>query len=134
MRIIKIYTTAGSGGELHTDVTTFGALKSLLTSEKGINTSSMKCLVGETKNELSVDDAILPEGNFKLYIVPQQTKSGSSEDIIESIREKIEEIEDLLETLEASIEDAPIKDNTSAPHVQSWEDELAMRDIAKLSR
>ena len=75
MRKIKIFTTTGIPGVIKTDVTTFEGLKPLLL-EQNINLESTKVLVGETKLELSENEAILPDGDFKLFIVPVKTKSG----------------------------------------------------------
>lgn len=77
-RVIKIYSTQGTSGTIETNVETLGQLKPLLES-RGINFSGMKMLIGETKNEISMDDAILPSGNFKMFLMPAKTKSGSEE-------------------------------------------------------
>lgn len=98
-RKIKIYTTAGMPGTIETNVTTLGQLKPLL-SQREINYSGMKMLVGETKNELSVDEATLPEGDFKLYLMPAKTKSGVDFDEME---ENIDNIITCLSRLEDKI-------------------------------
>lgn len=79
-RKIKIYTTLGSPGTIETAVTTLGDLRPEL-SGRGIDISGMKLLIGETRNELSEDVAILPEGDFKLYLVPSKTKSGATDNV-----------------------------------------------------
>jgi hypothetical protein len=76
MRQIKVITTAGAPGFIQTDVTTFGQLKPLLV-ERNINLDNMKALEGSTKNEFSLDEALLPEGDFKLFLVPVKNKFGS---------------------------------------------------------
>ena len=76
MRKIKILTTRGTSGEVETNVQTAGELRPLL-QERGIETSGMKMMVKETRNELTRDDAVLPEGDFKLFLMPAKTKSGS---------------------------------------------------------
>lgn len=86
-RSIKVYTTVGVSGTVETNVRTLGELKPILRQQE-IDYSGMKMLVGETKNELNVDDAVLPEGDFKLYLVPQKTKSGSIEDTLEEIQDE----------------------------------------------
>ena len=88
-RKIKIYTTAGMPGTIETNVSTLGELKPLL-RQREINYDGMKLLVGETKNELSQDEAILPEGDFKLYLMPAKTKSGVDFDEMEETLERIE--------------------------------------------
>ena len=89
MRKIKIYTTAGMPGTIETNISTLGELKPLL-RQREINYDGMKMLVGETKNELSVDEATLPEGDFKLYLMPAKTKSGVDFDEMEDTLDRIE--------------------------------------------
>ena len=94
-RKIKIYTTNGMPGTIETNVSTLGELKPIL-RQREVNYDGMKLLVGETKNELSQDEAILPEGDFKLYLMPAKTKSGvdfdEMEDTLERIENKVDEI------------------------------------------
>lgn len=108
-RKIKIYTTNGMPGTIETNVSTLGELKPIL-RQREINYDGMKLLVGETKNELSQDEAILPEGDFKLYLMPVKTKSGiDSEEveenitniygIVENIEEKLDKVLNLLSNL-----------------------------------
>lgn len=98
MRTIKIYSTVGTAGEVVTNVTTLRELKPLL-RDRDIDYSGMKLVVGETRNELSIDEAVLPEGDFKLYLMPQKTKSGGIDDDIERIEDKLEFILDKLNQL-----------------------------------
>lgn len=88
-RKIKIYTTNGMPGTIETNVSTLGELKPIL-RQREVNYDGMKLLVGETKNELSQDEAILPEGDFKLYLMPAKTKSGVDFDEMEKTLERIE--------------------------------------------
>ena len=107
-RKIKIYTTNGMPGTIETNVSTLGGLKPIL-RQREVNYEGMKLLIGETKNELSQDEAVLPEGDFKLYLMPAKTKSGvdfdemdgNVEDIldrVENIEEKLDKVLDLLRT------------------------------------
>ena len=101
-RKIKIYTTAGMPGTIETNVSTLGELKPLL-RQREINYDGMKMLVGETKNELSVDEAVLPTEDFKLYLMPAKTKSGvdfdEMEETLERIAADVERIEDKLDMI-----------------------------------
>lgn len=81
-REIKVYSTSGLSGALTTNVSTLGELRPLL-MERDINTSGMKMLIGSTKLELSEDSARLPEGDFKIYLMPQKTKSGNAHRVAE---------------------------------------------------
>ena len=94
-RKIKIYTTNGMPGTIETNVSTLGELKPIL-RQREVNYEGMKLLIGETKNELSQDEAVLPEGDFKLYLMPAKTKSGVDFDEME---EAIARIEDKLEMI-----------------------------------
>ena len=95
MRKIKIYTTAGMPGTIETNVSTLGELKPLLT-QREINYIGIKMLVGETKNELTMDESVLPEGDFKLYLMPAKTKSGVD---FEEMEETLRRIERKLDTI-----------------------------------
>ena len=44
--------------------------------EKNITFAGMKAIIGETRNELSSNQAILPDGNFNVFLLPKKTKSG----------------------------------------------------------
>ena len=94
-RKIKIYTTNGMPGTIETNVSTLGELKPIL-RQREVNYDGMKLLVGETKNELSQDEAILPEGDFKLYLMPAKTKSGVDFDEMEETLERIEDKLDMI--------------------------------------
>ena len=100
MRKIKVFTTVGAADTIETDVTTFGDLKPIL-SQREISLDNMRVVVGESKNELSVDAAVLPEGDFKLYLMPAKTKSGSGNafaDKLRDIAEQMDELADIAET------------------------------------
>ena len=94
-RKIKIYTTNGMPGTIETNVSTLGELKPIL-RQREVNYDGMKLLVGETRNELSVDEATLPEGDFKLYLMPAKTKSGVDFDEMEETLERIEDKLDMI--------------------------------------
>ena len=99
-RKIKIYTTNGMPGTIETNVSTLRELKPIL-RQREVDYDGMNLLVGETKNELSQDEAILPEGDFKLYLMPAKTKSGVDFDEME---EAIEKIESDVERIVADVE------------------------------
>lgn len=147
-RRIKIYTTLGSPGTIETDATTLGELRPML-SAQSINTSGMKLLVGETRNELSEDVAILPEGDFKLYLVPSKTKSGAlvidstgkekdfsdiplevKISLVESILSSVQEI---LKSIKTDMEnlDGDSKAKESKEHL-TGDEEAAIKDILNI--
>lgn len=133
-RKIKIYTTAGIPGTIETNVSTLGELKPLL-RQREINYDGMKMLVGETKNELSVDEATLPTGDFKLYLMPAKTKSGvdldEMEEAIERIENKVDRILYKLDSINTSL-----VVSTSASKVAeeiSLEDQREIEELRRLA-
>lgn len=133
-RKIKIYTTAGIPGTIETNVSTLGELKPLL-RQREINYDGMKMLVGETKNELSVDEATLPTGDFKLYLMPAKTKSGVDLDEMEEAIERIEnKVNRILSKLD-SINTSSVV-STSASKVAdpiSLEDQREIEELRRLA-
>ena len=133
-RKIKIYTTAGIPGTIETNVSTLGELKPLL-RQREINYDDMRMLVGETKNELSVDEATLPTGDFKLYLMPVKTKSGVDFDemevAIERIENKVNRILSKLDSINTSL-----VVSTSASKVAdsiSLEDQREIEELRRLA-
>ena len=128
-RKIKIYTTNGMPGTIETNVSTLGELKPIL-RQREVNYEGMKLLIGETKNELSQDEAVLPEGDFKLYLMPAKTKSGLDFDEMEV---NLESVFNIVERLERKI-DALITKVNSVPSVNSlsastgFKPEISMED------
>lgn len=79
MRTIKIYSTSlgNASKEINTEVTSFGELQNVLRdNDIDFSTSSMKAIVGETRVTLESREAVLPTGNFSLFLLPRKTKSG----------------------------------------------------------
>lgn len=73
MRTVKVLTTSGIVEELRTSAQNWGQLKQELTTSLG----NRKVLLGSTKAELSVDEAVLPAEDFRLYLVESKVKSGA---------------------------------------------------------
>jgi hypothetical protein len=144
MRTIKIYSTVGTAGTIITNVETLRELKPLL-EDKGINYNEMKLLVGETKNELSVDESILPSGDFKLYLMPQKTKSGGFEDTLDEVQNTVDDIEHTVDRIEDKVDEILSilrsggnisnisADKPSPTPSLSYEDELSLRELRKMS-
>ena len=133
-RKIKIYTTAGMPGTIETNVSTLGELKPLL-RQREINYDGMKMLVGETKNELSVDEALLPTEDFKLYLMPAKTKSGvdfdETEEAIERIENKLDEVLSLLRNGGGNVGAVGI--SVTEPSTISPEDQREIDELRRLS-
>ena len=136
MRKIKIYSTVGVSGTIETDVRTLGELKPIL-RQREIDYTGMKMLVGETRNELSVDEALLPEIDFKLYLMPVTTKSGSMSSKLERLAQIFEEAQGICEDLAIEIEKLEVNNQTSTPTNSSkglsFEDMEAMEDLKRLN-
>ena len=134
-RKIKIYTTAGIPGTIETNVSTLGELKPLL-RQREINYDGMKMLVGETKNELSVDEATLPTGDFKLYLMPAKTKSGvdldEMEEAIERIENKVDRILSKLDSINTSL---VVSTTSASKEVDpiSLEDQREIEELRRLA-
>lgn len=136
-RKIKIYTTSGMPGTIETNVATLGELKPLL-RDREINVDGMKMLVGETKNELSVDEAVLPETDFKLYLMPAKTKSGIDfddlEENIENIEDKVDRILGIVSNLKSKLTVAPTTPKVVAStSTISTEDQREIEELKRLA-
>ena len=133
-RKIKIYTTAGMPGTIETNVSTLGELKPLL-RQREINYDGMKMLVGETKNELSQDEAILPEGDFKLYLMPAKTKSGvdfdEMEEAVERIEDKLDEVLSLLRNGGGNV--GAVGNSVAQTNPLSPEDQREIEEVRRLA-
>lgn len=125
-RKIKIYSTLGVQGTIETDVQTFGELKPILQSRE-VNLSGMKVLVGKTKNELSENAAVLPTEDFKIYLIPSKTKSGT---LTDSERQAIA---DSLVQIANVLTNGGVRTESSTKKAVSQEDQDALDDIAALT-
>lgn len=140
VRKIKIYTTSGMPGTIETNATTLAGLKPIL-RERNINFDGMKMLVGETKNELSMDESVLPEGDFKLYLMPAKTKSGvdfdDMEDNVGDITSTVHRIESKVDSILAKLNASASATSYVAPSVLatsiSMEDQREIEELKKLA-
>ena len=129
-RKIKIYTTNGMPGTIETNVSTLGELKPIL-RQREVNYDGMKLLVGETKNELSQDEAILPEGDFKLYLMPAKTKSGVDFDEMEKT---LERIESKVDRISSKLDNESYKGSSvSQTDLISLEDQREIEEVRRLA-
>ena len=129
-RKIKIYTTNGMPGTIETNVSTLGELKPIL-RQREVNYEGMKLLIGETKNELSQDEAVLPEGDFKLYLMPAKTKSGVDFDEMEETLERIEsKVDRILSELDNKFDTVS---SVSQTNLISPEDQREIEEVRRLA-
>jgi hypothetical protein len=76
-REVTIYATRGGQmKKIMTSVKTWGELQPLVRRE-GFDLSSLLAAENINKTDLVNDLAVLPEGNFRLFLRPKQTKSGA---------------------------------------------------------
>ena len=96
---------------------TFGELKTLL-EEKGAIGSNMKVVIGETRNTLEVDSAVLPEmEEITLFITPLDTKAGN-------ISEKIEEVKSLLDEISKFIEGPTVSEEEKTESMSALREDI----------
>ncbi len=76
MRTVTVFATKGKRtAKIETDVTTWGELKSLVSNE-GYDLGSLNATESITRTDLAHQDAVLPTGDFTLFLRPAKTKSG----------------------------------------------------------
>lgn len=132
MRKIKLYSSLGVSGTIETNVTTLGQLKPLL-RDREIDSEGLAFLVGETKNELTMDDSILPEGDFKLYLLPKKTKSGNSNKFAR-LASLFEDISDIFSELASQKNESYEVTEAKISERLSFEDQEALDEVQKLSQ
>jgi hypothetical protein len=77
-RKITVHSTVGNNfKEIESSARTWGDLQRDL-SAYGIAYTGMKAVVGENQNSLESSQAVLPDGEMTLFLVPNKVKSGSS--------------------------------------------------------
>lgn len=74
-KIIVVNPSTNQPVEIMTDAQTWGALVPVLQSN-GITTANMKGIVADTKVSLEVNEAVLPSGDFTLYMFTAKNKAG----------------------------------------------------------
>lgn len=140
MRKIKVVSTLGISGVIETNVNTLGELKPLL-NQRGIQYQGVKMMIGETKNELSDDQAILPTSDFKLYLVPSKTKSGSIESDLREVLDELSEIRDMVTSIYDRDCTCQAQNTQSGAHLAhtpampsvSYEDKEDMEEVRRLA-
>ncbi len=76
LRNILIFSTTGQAGQtVESRAQTWGELQKDF-DEKGIYYEGMKAVTSPGKVSLESPESELPEGNFTLFLMPKQTKSG----------------------------------------------------------
>lgn len=79
-RVITLYATKGAKkAKLETEATTWGELKSLIKRE-GYDLDKLHATENINKTDLVNDAAVLPAGDFTVFMRPKQVKSGGRGD------------------------------------------------------
>lgn len=102
LREIKVLSSTRSGVKtIYSEATTWGQLKDGL-DEFG-DLTKLSAVIKETKNSLQVDEAVLPEGAFTLYLSPKQIKAGNTREvqILEDLKSKFcDAVDEIIENIE----------------------------------
>ena len=88
--IVAYATKGGKIAKINTDAKTWGELKPLL-REEGYDLNSLLAAESINRSDLVNDLAVLPEGPFRVFLRPKQTKSGADLPYKE-VRAKVQEI------------------------------------------
>lgn len=76
-RVITVFSTKGKQkAKIETDVTSWGSLKPLL-AEEGYDLNSLLATESIGRHDLVNEDAVLPDGEFTVFLRPAKTKSGA---------------------------------------------------------
>lgn len=74
--ITVVATKGGRIEKINTNVSTWGELRELI--QDNYDLQNLKAVENINKTTLEHIDAVLPEGNFRLFLRPSKTKSGAS--------------------------------------------------------
>lgn len=74
-RIITVVSTRGENKKIPFDGNKWADLKTVLQNE-GYELNNMKCVESIKKTTLEHPEAIVPDGNFRLFMMPMESKSG----------------------------------------------------------
>jgi hypothetical protein len=137
-KIIVVSTTRTAPKVLHSAAGTWRELQDSL-SEFG-SVSTMRAVVKETKNDLTSPEAVLPEGDFTLFLTPKQIKAGGK-DIVAILKELQDRWNDSIEEIIESIEDgdydtaapAPVSYNSGSYRAQPAQPSVSAEDKALLA-
>lgn len=127
-KIVVFSTKTNKSSIVMSDATTWGQLKDELSS---VLNEEMVATIVETKNQLVSNDALLPEGEFKLVLTPAKTKSGGEIiDIASVFAEFREKVDAAFEEVLQSIENG----DHSSTSLSSSEDDELRREADKIRK
>jgi len=118
---------------VESDATTWGAFKSQISH---LFQEEMVATIVHNKNQLLSNDAVLPEGDFKLVLTPSKTKSGSEIiDVASAIGRLKEKFNDAFEELIEEIEDGlHSKYGEEKTYKSSGNEEILRKEAEEIKR
>lgn len=118
MRVVTVFDTQTSGKRPHnSNATNWGQLR----RELGVD-SNMKAVLREGRQTLENNEAVLPTGDFTIFLFPNKVKSGLDKERLKAdIRELKNDITDAFNDLIADIDSGEYGEGSSS----SDDDELA---------
>lgn len=76
-RVVTVVSTKGEKVQIEFTGTKWADLRSQL-NNKGYDTNSLKAVESINKTTLEHDEAIVPDGDFRLYLMPYKSKAGGA--------------------------------------------------------
>ena len=131
MRDIKVVSASRGSKTISSSAENWGQLKDSLRADYP-DLEKMNAVVRETKTALILDESILPEGNFQLFLAPKQIKAGTLTrvEVLERLRDKLTDaINELIDEVEQ--EEDEVTSFPSSSRTRQQEDDE--RFLSKLS-
>lgn len=125
MRQIKIVSASKGSKTLQSSATSWGQLKDAISSDYP-DIDKMNVVIKETKTALVLDESVLPEGDFQIFLAPKNIKAGglSRVEVLTKLREKLSDaIDELIDEIEED------EDNDD----DDFEDDDDQRLLSKIS-
>lgn len=115
MRNVKVFSTKlNKTTVLQTSATNWGELSTYLTSKGLFNPGGMKAVERDSKATLEHKEAILPDGDFTLVLIPTKNESGGFIDADEFGEWLDERFNELKEDIAAYLEENEVTDEEAS--------------------
>jgi hypothetical protein len=139
MKNVTVFNTqSNTPSSFTTEATTYGEIKHLIPGA-----DSMKVVVRETKVTLENDEAVLPEGDFTLFLFPEKVKSGAidssdydadDEGLLEALMNVDENVDYVLATLSSKLDKILVKIDQLNRTLHMTPEEKAAEDALEASK
>lgn len=115
MRNVLVFSTkSNTTTSVETSATTWGELSSYLTTKGLYNPSGMKAIEKKSSKTLELKDAVLPEEDFVLILIPTKNESGAEFIEVEKVKEFFtEKLEELADSLDDFLSDNAVDSKTT---------------------